>query len=160
MMKWTIAMVIAMTGFASAAEGDVLLDIGPSGAFSDDSEVKSPAVGGSVALSWGFNDHTDFGGFLTANTAGGEVSGSKETVTMGIQSWLTPVAGDIRSQLGGRAGMTLRDGDGLIHLSLMARGLAELTPTVRAYLGGNAGANLGENGETFAGIDFGIQLRF
>lgn len=160
MMKWTIAMVIAMVGLARAAEGDLLLDIGPSGTFTSDAEVKNPAVGGSAALAWGFNDRTDLGAFLIVNTASRELAGSTETVSAGLQSWLTPVAGDIRPQIGGRAGMTLRNGEGLIHLSLMARGLAELTPAVRAYMGGNVGADMGEGGDTFAGIDFGLQFRF
>lgn len=160
MTKWTTLIVAALAGLASAAEGDLLLDAGPSGMFSSDSAIKNPAVGGSVAFSWGFNDRTDLGGFLIVNTASREVSGSTETVTMGIQSWLTPVAGDIRPQIGVRAGMTLRDGNGLIHLSAMARGLAELSPAVRAYLGGSVGTDLGENGEAFAGIDLGLQFRF
>jgi hypothetical protein len=154
-----MALIAIFSGVSHAAEGDVLIDIGPSAVFSTDNAIKNPALGGSAALSWGFNDQTDLGVFVLGNTAQRESSGSTECLSAGIQSWLTPIAGDIRPQIGGRAGVTLRNGNGLLHLAVQARALTELTPTVRFYIGADAGANLGEGGEGFAGVQLGIQIR-
>jgi hypothetical protein len=151
--------VLAIANAACASEGDLLIDLGPSAVFNTDGDTKKPAVGGNAAVSWGFNDHTDFGLFVLGNTANRNSGGTTECVSTGLQSWLTPIYGDVRPQVGGRAGVTLRNGNGLLHLAVQARALAEFSPTIRAYLGADAGADIGQGGEAFTGIQLGIQIR-
>jgi hypothetical protein len=79
---------------------------------------------------------------------------------LGLSSWYTPFAGDIRPQFGGQFGFGGSDGSGFVHLAAQARGLIEVKTNVRFYVGGTAGAMFGEHGSTFATADFGMQLMF
>lgn len=150
----------ALAGVSCAMEGDKYLELGPTAQFVSEVGLKNPGVGGTGSFLFGFNDRTDLGVYGTFHTVGRDDGSSVETVAAGIQSWFTPIDGDIRPQMGGRMGIATRNSNPVIELAGQARGLVELSSQFRIYVGGIAGADLGEHGAMFAGIDFGAQFRF
>ena len=152
--------VAALAGASFAMEGDKFLEIGPTAQFVSEDAHTGPSIGGTGAFLFGFNDKTDLGVYGSFHTVGRDNGSSVETFAAGVQSWYTAIGGDIRPQMGGRLGIATRNSNPLVELAAQARGLVELTPEFRLYAGGIAGADLGEHGATFLGIDFGAQIRF
>jgi len=153
------AILVGLTSTSWASENDLLVDLSPTAVFQSTSGASNPALGGTLGLTWGFNDRTDLGGFFHFDNA--DLDGTKNTVqayTFGLQSWFTPMSGDIRPQAGGRMGLTYIDGSASLDLAFQARVLAELTTRTRIFAGGNLGGDLGGKGRSFATVDFGLQI--
>lgn len=162
MTKFKLVAVVlgALAGASCAMEGDKFLEIGPTAQYVSEDALSGLSMGATGAFLFGFNDQTDLGVYGTFHTVGRDNGSSVETFAAGVQSWYAPIGGDIRPQMGGRLGVATRNSNPLVELAAQARGLVELTPEFRLFAGGIAGADLGEHGVTFLGIDFGAQIRF
>lgn len=157
------AILVGLASTSWASEGDLLVDLSPTAVFQSTNHVSNPGMGGTLGLTWGFNDHTDIGGYFHFDNA--DFDGTQNTIqayTFGLQSWFTPMSGDIRPQVGGRMGLTYIedyiDGSVSLDLAVQARVLAELTTRARIFVGGEIGGDLGSGRRSFATVDFGLQF--
>jgi len=153
------AILVGLAATSWASEGDFLVDLSPTAVFQSTSRASNPGLGGTLGATWGFNDGTDIGGYFHFDNA--DLDGTNNTIqaySLGLQTWFTPMSGDIRPQVGGRMGLTYIDGSASLDLAFQARVLAELTTRARVFVGGNLGGDLGSKGRSFATVDFGLQF--
>jgi hypothetical protein len=155
-----VFILLALAGASTASEDDLLLDVSPAAVFQTGGGVTNPDLGGTVGLTWGFNDRTDLGGYFQFDDIQLKgKSGTDQMYALGAQSWYTPMFGDIRPQTGARIGLAMdQSGSPSLDLAFQARALAQFTTAVRGFVGGIVGADLGQKRRSFVGLDLGLQL--
>jgi len=155
-----VSILLALAGACLASEDDLLLDVSPAAVFQTGGGVTNPDLGGTVGLTWGFNDRTDLGAYAHFDQIQPKgKSGSEQMYALGAQSWYTPMFGDFRPQTGARIGLALdQSGAPSLELAFQARALAQFTTAVRGFAGGIVGADLGQKRRSFVGVDLGLQF--